>query len=680
MKDSILISLLPLLLAGSSAVQASPAPKPSIEFLNNGQVHRNGAHNIHVSYDRPEALSGDVILVYGDCGLDHHSKSHHEVGRFSSDNYKRDGMPTRFVWLTPEDAPSGGCLHAFTDAGLVGQSAPLDMQHAPFGKRNTLSSINDPYGAWFDGVAYLKAKEPEASFVAGKKDQKIGIIGGGMSGLMSALLLDSVGIHNWEISESSQRIGGRLHTAYLNGTKPEDYQYQEMGPMRFPTSLTYTGTNETLEIQDHKLVFQLADELNKMNKGGDPSLQVNFIPWIQNNPNTYQYVGGLRNPDGTAPRRSQYAALAANASAGTEAAEPNAAVEAAEEHLEEFIGYQDRYALSAANIFKAHKAGIEGGLMDFSESMFLRSQGLGWNETSAVGGTGTLWDEIYDGVYFSATTWKTIDKGLNRLAEAFHPIVDKKITYGRRVNKLSYDESTKKTSVHWYDNAKSSSETLTYDKTIVAVPFSVARLWRLPKFNPVMTEAITGLGYSYACKVALLYKTRFWEQIEDPIFGGCGSTDLPGIGSVCYPAYNINGTGPGAMLASYTTPVGPSLSAMSEADHVGMVVEAMNEIHGDIAREQYTGEYDRVCWGLDPHQAGSWASPYTGQHERYMPEYHKTHSNHIFVGEHTSVNHAWIFSALESATRGVVQLLLEDGLVDEAKEIVNKWMARWISV
>lgn len=68
------------------------------------------------------------------------------------------------------------------------------------------------------------------------------------------------------------------------------------------------------------------------------------------------------------------------------------------------------------------------------------------------------------------------------------------------------------------------------------------------------------------------------------------------------------------------------------------------------------------------------------------------------IGEHTSVNHAWIFSALESATRGVVQALLDDGLVDEAKQvsssflslldtcsshwlqIVNKWMARWISV
>lgn len=54
----------------------------------------------------------------------------------------------------------------------------------------------------------MKDKEPDASFVAGKKDMKVGIVGAGMSGLMSALLLDSVGIHNWEISESSHRVGG----------------------------------------------------------------------------------------------------------------------------------------------------------------------------------------------------------------------------------------------------------------------------------------------------------------------------------------------------------------------------------------------------------------------------------------------------------------------------------------
>jgi hypothetical protein len=39
------------------------------------------------------------------------------------------------------------------------------------------------------------------------------------------------------------------------------------------------------------------------------------------------------------------------------------------------------------------------------------------------------------------------------------------------------------------------------------------------------------------------------------------------------------------------------------------------------------------------------------------------------IGEHTSINHAWTLSALESAVRGVVQLFLDDGLVDEAQEV-----------
>ena len=54
--------------------------------------------------------------------------------------------------------------------------------------------------------------------------------------------------------------------------------------MRFPVSIYYPENNETLEIQDHKLVFQLGDVLNSMNANQDPAYQVNFIPWIQTNP------------------------------------------------------------------------------------------------------------------------------------------------------------------------------------------------------------------------------------------------------------------------------------------------------------------------------------------------------------------------------------------------------------
>lgn len=52
----------------------------------------------------------------------------------------------------------------------------------------------------------------------------------------------------------------------------------------------------------------------------------------------------------------------------------------------------------------------------------------------------------------------------------------------------------------------------------------------------------------------------------------------------------------------------------------------------------------------------------------------------IFVGEHTSITHAWVSAAVESGIRGAVQLLLELGLVDEANEAVDKWMARWIDI
>jgi hypothetical protein len=46
--------------------------------------------------------------------------------------------------------------------------------------------------------------------------------------------------------------------------------------MRFPYKIQYAGTNESLEINDHKLVFQLAAHLNKLNHY-DPEIAIKFI-------------------------------------------------------------------------------------------------------------------------------------------------------------------------------------------------------------------------------------------------------------------------------------------------------------------------------------------------------------------------------------------------------------------
>lgn len=146
---------------------------------------------------------------------------------------------------------------------------------------------------------------------------------------------------------------------------------------------------------------------------------------------------------------------------------------------------------------------------------------------------------------------------------------------------------------------------------------------------PTISNAIDNMPFTAACKVALEYKTRFWEHYENPIVGGCStSTDIPGVGSICYPSYNINGTGPATMLASYISgDWGARWVSVPEEEHVQYMVDAMAEIHGQVAYDEYTGNYNRRCWMLDPYEGGSWASPTIGQHQLYLPEYFKTYNN-----------------------------------------------------
>lgn len=138
------------------------------------------------------------------------------------------------------------------------------------------------------------------------------------------------------------------------------------------------------------------------------------------------------------------------------------------------------------------------------------------------------------------------------------------------------------------------------------------------------------MPYWSACKVALEYKSRFWEHFANPIFGSCSTvTDIPGLGSVCYPSYNLNGTGPATLLASYVSgqPRGVDWISVPEDQHVRYVLDAMVEIHGEVAREEYTGKYSRRCWSLDELEGGGVTSPSIGSHQVYLPQFFKTHKH-----------------------------------------------------
>jgi hypothetical protein len=209
------------------------------------EAQARGMQTIRILYNLP--LDGELSIHYGSCEISAADDCHHTLGRTHVGNHplanRHDGHPSRrpqrFVWLPPNDIVPGGCLHAFSGTTLVGRSNPVAVKKRREKRWIAAADIMDAEGPWFDGVEHLKEKEPGEVFVAKAKTQSIGILGGGMSGLMTVHLLDSVGFHDWTIVEASGRIGGRVHTSYLNGTKPDQYQYQEMGPMRFPVEVTY---------------------------------------------------------------------------------------------------------------------------------------------------------------------------------------------------------------------------------------------------------------------------------------------------------------------------------------------------------------------------------------------------------------------------------------------------------
>lgn len=194
-----------------------------VYFHGPTSITYDSLHNIHVEFT--DDFEGHVQIVHGPCDLTSVEERHHTIGSTFVAKY---AQPDRFVWVVPEDAVHNCCLHAFSGKTVVGRSAPIHVS-APLHKRQTIDEVADATGPWFDGVAAIAAKDRSEVFAEQAKNKSIVIVGGGITGLATALFLDSVGVHNWKIVESSGRIGGRIRTKYLAGSKPEEYQYQELG-------------------------------------------------------------------------------------------------------------------------------------------------------------------------------------------------------------------------------------------------------------------------------------------------------------------------------------------------------------------------------------------------------------------------------------------------------------------
>ncbi|KAI0387444.1 L-amino acid oxidase LaoA [Hypomontagnella monticulosa] len=542
----------------------------------------------------------------------------------------------------------------------------------------------DALGAWFDGVDALNSSAPRQP-----PNVSIAIVGGGISGLATALMLDSIGVHNWEIIEASDRVGGRFRTEYVGGTQ----EFAEMGPMRLPYSVTYKSDNSTHLYTDHQMTFQLAELLNQMNDN-DPKWRIEFIPWIQHHPNELLGLGTGRHPDGRIPTRAE---IAADPGLGKPPPMISAEYNETKAQMNRILKNETTLRAIQRDIWRAHKQAMDDGLDDWSEQAYMRNVlQADENVTDAIWTASdydVFWDEMVhnsnlglDGSPDSLgeTEWKCVDGGFNRLSDAFIPHVSDRLVLDRKIRKLEpvqCEDGRACTRLSWRATSKGRTDNFKdYDYTIMAVPFTMTRLMDLPEFSSVLGRAISeaGLRFKSACKVALLFSERFWEKGERPIFGGYSTPPSAAVGALYYPVYGFNESRPGLIIHYRGGDWSDRFVSLSDAEHVEMVLDAMVSLHGKQARDFYTGNYTRLCWLQDEHTATSWCRPDVEQHRLYIPAYHRTEHNTIFIGEHTAPTHAWISSSLHSAVRGSVQLLLELGMIDEAKKLNRQWMGEWI--
>ena len=171
--------------------------------------------------------------------------------------------------------------------------------------------------------------------------------------------------------------------------------------MRFPQSIQYAGTNETLPVNDMKLTFQLADYMNTLNKGNS-NFTINFIPWIQNNPNGLQYLHGIKKPNGMAPTITE-----AKANKNYTAQIPIDPLVTNLTAVEEDVTCNPKIMAAAAlNQFTAHKAFLDTGLDglggdDWSEFAYFHNHlKYSLNVTDQVLAAGgeqgdSFWDDMY---------------------------------------------------------------------------------------------------------------------------------------------------------------------------------------------------------------------------------------------------------------------------------------------
>lgn len=511
---------------------------------------------------------------------------------------------------------------------------------------------------------------------AAREKLRIGIVGGGHAGMYAALLLHDLGIDYHIFEASGERMGGRVLTHYFDNAP---HQYAELGAMRFPFNF----------MQDR--LFKTWGYLNGTAASVPGAREIPKIPYILFDDNPKTDSGNLLCFNGRKPV-TRNEAEADNTLLGFDPnfegpewdyfKDDNGKLKSATELLDDALD-------CFVNIFendKIEKAWHELQKYDsYSARAYLQERGDGtqpypvrivdYMET-VLSYTGiydlSLIELVLDTYSFDATDdWYAMDGGTSRISdELVNRIPGEKISMGAEVFKLEQSDDGKAV-IHSRNGDGQLAKSETFDRVIVTLPFSVLRFVDTPKtWSPGKYDSIRMLKMTNAVKIALGFKSRFWES-EGPysasMKGGQSNTDLS-VRSVVYPSFGIGDPGPAYILGSYSWQIdADKWTHLEPGKMLDLALRDVAVLHGEeIVQDQYLGHGTSVVWNREPLAGGGFEFFAAGQFGEAFVQAREPEGLFHFAGEHLDMVHYWIAGSYNSAFRTVWEVLLLEDLFTPA--------------
>ncbi|VZI11127.1 unnamed protein product [Fusarium fujikuroi] len=474
----------------------------------------------------------------------------------------------------------------------------------------------------------------------------IGVIGAGIAGLYSALLLQEKG-YTVSVFEASDRVGGRVRTHHFT---EDENQYYEAGAMRIPVT------------KFHDTIFSLVRYINSHEKLPQ-SMAIRLIDYIYHHEGNFSYFQSAvsRHPaSDVTPAGAGWIDVPEpyyNKSAGdllTSAIKDltQGLEDAFDETIKRIVDTHDQSTFRSYLI--EHK-NWPPTVISFVETTLFHPNAFSSSVT----------DICMKYLHFSSKNWKTIDQGMSRLTDAMAYLVGhENITLGASVTEIINTGNRRVTVKATCSDGSISSE---FDRVILAIPPpALSSITTRPRWSSRKEMAIRSLNLEPAYKLGLRFKTRFWEHLSSGgSMGGQSATDLP-IRTLVYPSYGIGTSGPGVLLVYLWLTDAQSWVPLASEQRLRLALDCIAELYKDQCdqdghRIDVYEQFIEASWTMwSESTASGLTMPRPGQLSTHLKWAKNAEDNIFFAGSHLTYHYDWISGAVLSSIQVVTDMLQAD--------------------